>query len=703
MRIKIICLAISAAFALTGCLDDDNSGTSAASGASAVSGTLLDAAVEGVAYTATPSGKSGTTTASGAFDCQSGDTVSFKIGGIVLGSAVCAAQITPLSLAGIAAWTGSDDKVNNRLLFLQSLDEDDDPANGIRIVGAVASSLAGKTLDFSKSASTFDTDLAALLPSIDDKFGKLYKDRTPNDSRRQLAKDHFEGTLATTLGQGNTTTISQSTAGGDVSVSKYTLTADAGLYIPYEGSNAAAKKDFAGGFFPAVGSGLAYKGKAANGNLEFYAITDRGPNGDSPNAPLPSDTSKSSITKMFPAPSFTPSIGLISIGKDGAVVKSLLPIKVDGSTKINGLPLPAGSTGSSGEVPLTDALRFDASKANFDVKGLDTESLVYDASNKVFWTSDEYGPFIAKIDATSGVILKKYQPGTGKADLPDVLKNRRANRGMEGLAQTSAGKLHGFLQSPIEPFDASTGKSVTTIDTNDLNLDGKKTDKVKLKDYAQFARWLEFDPISESSKLYAYPLTYPLSAKGETWDRNRTGSAKLGDLASLGNNRFLVIEQGADSAGKVRNFLMLVEIPGNVTDITGDGIELEKNSIDGTTTTSHPWASLVTLKKTVLLDLNAIGWLAEKAEGLTLVDDRTIGLINDNDFGLRTILVDANGKFVDGDITACTVDVNGAIVNDGNCASGAIGGRVTRGSDSERPTRLWLIRFPKTLNSYNQP
>ena len=106
---------------------------------------------------------------------------------------------------------------------------------------------------------------------------------------------------------------------------------------------------------------------------------------------------------------------------------------------------------------------------------------------------------------------------------------------------------------------------------------------------------------------------------------------------ALANGKFIVIEQGTDGNGKVRNFLMLVEVPANVTDIASDAIELEKNSIDGATTTAHPWSTLVPLKKTMLLDLNALGWNAEKAEGLSVVDAQTLSLINDNDFGLRTV------------------------------------------------------------------
>ena len=110
---------------------------------------------------------------------------------------------------------------------------------------------------------------------------------------------------------------------------------------------------------------------------------------------------------------------------------------------------------------------------------------------------------------------------------------------------------------------------------------------------------------------------------------------------------------------------------------------------------------MVTLKKTELLDLNAAGWVAEKAEGLTVVDANTLALINDNDFGLRTILLNAAGATVAGSIEDCTVDANGAIVS--GCPAGVVGARLTRGADTERPTRLWLIRFSQPLAAYSVP
>lgn len=686
MKKSTIALALGLAFGLAGCLGGG--------GSSGGSGKLLDSAVEGVAYLATPSGKTGTTDAEGRFACAAGDTVRFTLGGITLGSTACKATVTPLQLGGVAAWSGNDVVVNNLLLFLQSLDDDDDPANGIRIDAAVGAALAGKTLDFTLAKADFFAAFGALLPAAGDAFGEPYSQRTPGDERLALAKDHFEGTLATALGQAETTAAGQDSAGGDIAVTKYTLNAAKDLRVPYPGSIAAIQQDFPHGFFPAAGSGLAFKSRAADGTLTFYGITDRGPNGD---APAKVSNPAGTASKVFPAPGFVPSIAVITIDKQGARIDSLLPIKTAAGTPISGRPLPAGSVGNSGEVPLTDAFTFDAARVDFDANGLDPESLVYDAAQGVFWTSDEYGPFIVKIDATTGRILKKYQPGSAAGDLPDVLRHRRANRGMEGLT-LQGGTLHGFLQSPLDPIDAGTGKSLEVTDSSDLDQDGKTGDKVKVRDFARFARWLAFDTATEGARLYAYPLDYPVA--GEQWSKNRTGSAKLGDVVALGNGRFLVIEQGADASGAVRNFLMLVEIPADATDIAADGFGLEMNSIDGSTATdtTRAWSAVVPMRKRLLVDLNALGWTAEKAEGLTLVDAQTVALINDNDFGLRSILTDANGHEVEGSPEDCTLDAaTGALTG---CPNGATGARVTRGSADERPTRLWLLKLPKALTSY---
>lgn len=688
--------SIAAALLVAACGGGDGGGTATSGGggstgggtgttpaAKTVNGVFLDAAVEGLDYVA-GNGTTAQTGAKGEFVCEEGQTVQFSIGALMIGSATCGSTVTPLTLA-----TGTDvkaDAVVNRLLALQSLDEDRDPSNGIRLTAEIRAALKAGALDFSAPATSFDTALNGLLAALP----ASYADRTVDANRRALALEHFENTLAAQLGTVIQESATQTNALGTVAlkVSRYQMQADAKYYVPYEGDNAKTRADFPNGFLPAYGSGLAFKGTAADGALEFYAITDRGPNGDGPNAPVPGASSGTlNISKVFPAPSFAPSFGVVRVGSNGAVLQSSTPLRLNADKKLTGLP-PQTGVGATGETPLTDTYVFDATKANFDANGLDPETMVLDTARKVLWTSDEYGPFIARIAIDSGVVEKRYGPGTGGADLPMVLALRRPNRGMEGLAlDVASGKLHGYLQSPIDPRDSS-GKSIKAKPPGGSNTD--------VRHIAKFARWLEFDPTTETSKLYAYPID------GSLYDKDRTGNAKLGDLVSLGNGRFIVIEQGArKSDGKVMNKLFLVEVPANATDIAAMDQNLEISSITQAASNGVSYAGVVTLRKTELLDLNALGWLAEKAEGLALVDDHTLALVNDNDFGVSTILLDANGKTVAGSMEDCTVDAAGAIVS--GCPTGVVGARIARGSDLERPTRFWMLRFDTALSTLRVP
>lgn len=644
-----------------------------------ITGVFLDGAVENLDYVAGTAAKA-STNAKGEFTCYAGDTVAFSVGGIALGSATCAATITPLQLAG--ATDVKDVKVVNRLLALQLLDDDSDPSNGIKLNADVKTALAAKTADFSAAADAFNTSLTANLTAA----GTKYAARSVDDSRRALVREHFEDTLASKVGTPVNETFSQTTPLGAVAVTvtRYQVQAASSYYIPYEGTNAKVKEDFPLGFLPSYGSSIAFKGTNANGELEFYGLTDRGPNGDGPNLPALTGTGVTGA-KIFPSPSFAPAFGVITVGKNGAVLTASTPIKASATVKTSGLAIPPGTVGNSAELPVLDVMKYDAtSKATFDANGLDTEAIVVDKKRNVLWVSDEYGPFIVKIDPATGIILNKYAPGSG---LPDIFLKRRANRGMEGLAlDTTTDKLHGFLQSPLT--DGSAAYTVTG--KNEL-----------VERFARFTRWTEFDPTTgKAGKMYAYPLD------ATDYQDGRTGNAKLGDVVALGNGKFIVIEQGAAPSGKVFNKLMLVEI-GSATDISVAAFnattsDLEKSSMGGVAVNGADWKAVTTLKKTLLLDLNAIGWLAEKAEGLTIVDGNTLALANDNDFGMKTKVFDANGKSIDdADVTKCNIDANGVIITSTAAGCNAANSiRVARGADQERPSRLWLIKFAKALTAF---
>lgn len=113
--------------------------------------------------------QSGRTDATGGFRYRAGERVRFFVGDIALGSAPAAAMIDPFTLAGMdAAPTASMDLVRegqrlrrawrsqgtrfevatNLAVFLQSIDADGDPANGVAVPEALHVLAAGRTLRF---------------------------------------------------------------------------------------------------------------------------------------------------------------------------------------------------------------------------------------------------------------------------------------------------------------------------------------------------------------------------------------------------------------------------------------------------------------------------------------------------------------------------------------------------------------------------
>lgn len=122
-------------------------------------GTFLDSAVEGLTFMTESS--SGVTGASGTFSFNPGEEVTFSIGGIVLGTAPARTIMTPVDLVD-GAVDERDPTVTNITRTLISLDEDNDPTNGITINPQLADALADISVDFNQDASGFEQDPAVM-------------------------------------------------------------------------------------------------------------------------------------------------------------------------------------------------------------------------------------------------------------------------------------------------------------------------------------------------------------------------------------------------------------------------------------------------------------------------------------------------------------------------------------------------------------
>ena len=115
-----------------------------------LTGLFLDSAVVNIKYkTAT---QPGTTNALGQFNYVAGETVTFSVGSVTLPPTLAAATITPMSLANTTDM--GNNTVLNLLVFLQSLDDDGIPGNGIKIP-ETAHAAATTSIDFNVSPAAF--------------------------------------------------------------------------------------------------------------------------------------------------------------------------------------------------------------------------------------------------------------------------------------------------------------------------------------------------------------------------------------------------------------------------------------------------------------------------------------------------------------------------------------------------------------------
>ena len=352
---------------------------------------------------------------------------------------------------------------------------------------------------------------------------------------------------------------------------------------------------------------------------QFYALTDRGPN-----ATFTGDQGKG---KKFPTPEYTPRIGLFELQENGDVkkIKDILLKRPDG-TEISGLPNTA-ALGGTGETPydadgnvivknMELAFNETTNPIKLDDYGLDGEGLVA-LSDGTFWISDEYGPHMVHFNAEGIEIgrINAFADDTRNIfTLPAEFANRRANRGMEGLAITpDETTLVGIMQSTMyNPSSAVKVNDIVRIVTVNLT-DG-----------------------AVSQYLY----------KQEETQNSQSG------IVALSSTEFVVIERDGSFYNKdnsAMKHLYRIDIS-NATDIetisantnlTQDdvlGLLKKKKTLEEVTLDVDGWstienAGIQTISKTLLVDLVAeTGYPHDKLEGMWLINDSTIGVLNDDDF-----------------------------------------------------------------------
>lgn len=349
------------------------------------------------------------------------------------------------------------------------------------------------------------------------------------------------------------------------------------------------------------------------GGKEFWTCSDRGVNVDcasaNPAACHPT------YDKMFCFPGYAPKIHRIRLNGDSVQVLQTLTMKRPDGSNATGVLNPTGFGSKDAEQASTDTVldcsTFNTKIAAKDQWALDPEGLVVDKDNN-FWISEENGPTIWKMDAT-GKVISRYTPyanqsgaATNDIQIDTIFSYRKNNRGFESMAMTPNGKLYTIIQSPL--------------------LNPSKT----IGEATEVHRVLEIDPATHATRMFAYLNEGTVGAAGA--NQIRMSDWKIGDLAAINDSTFLVIEAATRGTSIKKNiYLINIAQATAITSALYNGKSVEA-MVDSAGLAAE---GIKAVKKTLFMDLTTNGWPAEldKSEGLAIINDSTIAVANDNDFG----------------------------------------------------------------------
>ena len=339
--------------------------------------------------------------------------------------------------------------------------------------------------------------------------------------------------------------------------------------------------------------------------LEFYTISDRG-------FGIDADETKyaKGKEKVIPVPGYCPKIHHIKLAGDSIHISETITVKRPDGSNATGLPLPKGA-GHTGEILWADipTSQNDIHELGSDPWGVDPEGICIGADN-TFWICEEFGTSIWHLDA-NGKVINRYSPygnGDHQIGIDTLLRNRKANKGFEGIAITPCGKVYGFMQTTM-PFPSK-----------------------KVTDTTRIMRILEIDPATNKTRMFAY-INEGMVTSGDIKIQPKDWA--IGDAAAINDSEFLVIEHKAKKSFK---HLVIYRINiAHATPITnnwvnGKAIEQYYDAKGLASTGIKP------VEKTEFMDLNKSGWDPKltKTEDMAIVNDSTLVVGIDNDYGIES-------------------------------------------------------------------
>lgn len=316
--------------------------------------------------------------------------------------------------------------------------------------------------------------------------------------------------------------------------------------------------------------------------------------------------------KIFPVINYAPSIfKLKKQHKNGWTITEVIQLKDADGKQISGLPNPFTSMATE------NAYDNKGNALAFDANGLDTEAMVR-LSDGSFWISEEYAPSLVHVSAT-GTILERLVPAGIEDELasanypvngllPEILSKRKLNRGIESIAVSpDESFIYFIMQSPLANPDKSAYKKSRNVRLFKMDLQNKQV-------------------VAE----YVYIIDTPESFLADS--TSKQSKVKVSEMVAYGEDKLIILERVSNTT---KLFKVKLDEASNILNTQWDNMATSPSLEE---TTDLATVAITPLAKELALDSATDlrpGAFPAKVEGVAILNDHELFLINDNDFGIE--------------------------------------------------------------------
>jgi hypothetical protein len=311
--------------------------------------------------------------------------------------------------------------------------------------------------------------------------------------------------------------------------------------------------------------------------------------------------------RIYPTPSYTPSIYRVMLLDDGTFrVTDVITLKDRDGRPLNGMPNPLRT--ATTEIPLDGT----GKPLQQDVRGIDAEGLLV-LSDGSFWIGEENAPSLAHFGADGRMIVRHVPTGTESdfagapyetvGSLPAILVKRQSNRGIEAVAVSPDERfLYFIMQNPLANPDTAAFQRAR-------NTRLFKIDRATMRVVGE----------------YVYTLDDPQSFRRDP--SSKQSDPRISEMMAVGLDRLII-----DERTELTTKLYEVELTG-ATDIAASRWDdaATRPTLEQSDLTT---AGIVPVEKTLRFDTADHPGVVGKTEGMTLLGDGALALINDDDFGI---------------------------------------------------------------------